>query len=565
MTPENAHWHSDIQAPLTLTSAEDVTWSAQADVVVVGLGGAGVAAALQSIENGLSVIAIDRFEGGGATKASGGVLYAGGGTTTQAEAGVEDTPENMFNYLKLETQGIVSDETLRDFCIKSAPTVAWLKGHGVDLRGTLWPDKTSYPAPQYFLYHSDNSLVPSYKKHALPAARGHRGYVPIKQGAKATNLGGSIFDPLRESAMKMGLKVLPYTEVRQLILDSRGKVIGLKALQFSSPETLDAYIALRGKGKKLLAMFPPIIPGSKFFFKRAMGHLAKAQSLANTREEIFIRAHKAVVLSAGGFVFNSKMMAHYAPKYKAGYPLGTDGDNGAGIRLGQSVGGAAANMDRITAWRFINPPLSFARGMIVNQHGQRFSDEMVYGATLGVDMTENHGGKAWLILDKALIKQALEDVKGDKALAFQRALAKLNAYFGAKKASSVEALAALIDVDPMGLKAQLLDYNKMARGDMADPFEKSSHDIAEIDESTLRAIDIGLSAKLFPCPTLTLGGLKVSEQTGHVLSKNGKAIDGLYAAGRNAIGVASWNYVSGLSIADCIYSGRRAAQSIAKP
>ena len=562
MTPDNKNWHSDIEAPLKLGSMDDINWLDSTDVVVIGLGGAGVATALQSIENGLSVIAIDRFEGGGATKASGGVIYAGGGTSTQKEASVQDTPENMFNYLKLETDGIVSDKTLRDFCEKSAPTIEWLKGHNVDLRGTLWPDKTSYPAPQYFLYHSDNSLVPSYKKHATPAARGHRGYVPIKQGAKATNLGGSIFDPLKASAEAKGLKVLPYTEVRQLVTDSKGNVIGVKALQFDDNETLGTYKTLRAKANKLFAMFPPIIPGSKFFFKKAMGHLEKAKALADSRSEIFIHADRGVVLSAGGFVFNSKMMTHYAPKYTAGYPLGTDGDNGAGIRLGQSVGGIAENMDRITAWRFINPPLSFARGMIVNENGKRFINEMVYGATLGVEMTENHNGRGWMILDKALVKQALDDVKGDKALAFQRALAKLNSYFGAKKAKSAKALAALIGVDATNLEAQLADYNKMARGEINDPFEKTQDDIAQLDDSSLVAIDISLTAKLFPCPTLTLGGLKVDEATGSVLGKNGKPVSGLYAAGRNAIGVASWNYVSGLSIADCVYSGRRAAESI---
>jgi len=564
MTPDNKNWHSDIEAPLKLTSGDDVSWSSNTDVIIVGLGGAGVAAALQSIENGLSVIAIDRFEGGGATKASGGVIYAGGGTATQKEAGVEDTPENMFNYLKMETEGIVSDKTLRDFCEKSAPTIDWIKSHGVDLRGTLWPHKTSYPAPQYFLYHSDNSLVPSYKKHASPAARGHRGYVPIKQGAKATNLGGSIFDPLRASAEAKGLKVLPYNEVRQLVADSKDKIIGVKALQFADDETLETYKTLRAKANKLFAMFPPIIPGSKFFFKRAMAHLEKAKALADMRTEIFIRANKGVVLSAGGFVFNSQMMSHYAPKYTAGYPLGTDGDNGAGIRLGQSVGGVAENMDRITAWRFINPPLSFARGMIVNENGQRFINEMVYGATLGVEMTEKHNGRAWMILDRDLVKQALDDVKGDKALAFQRALAKLNSYFGAKKAKSTNDLAALIGVDTANLEAQLAEYNKMARGEMADPFEKTRDDIAEINENKIVAIEISLTAKLFPCPTLTLGGLKVDEATGGVIGGNGKTIPGLYAAGRNAIGVASWNYVSGLSIADCVYSGRRAAEALSR-
>lgn len=563
MNPHDPHWHSDIEVPMQVSSAQDIRWSNHADVIIIGLGGAGVAAGLQSLENGLSVIAIDRFEGGGATKASGGVIYAGGGTSTQKEANIEDTPENMFNYLKLETQNIVADETLRDFCQKSAPTIDWLKSHGVDLRGTLWPHKTSYPAPQYFLYHSDNSLVPSYKKHAAPAARGHRGYVPIKQGAKATNLGGSIFDPLRDSAIAKGMNIMPYCETRQFVTDASGAIIGIKALKFPDETTLQNYKDLRAKAAKLLALFPPIIPGSKVFFKRAMKHLQKAKEIANKREAIFIRANKAVILSAGGFVFNSKMMSHYAPKYKNGYPLGTEGDNGAGIRLGQSLGGAASNMDRITAWRFINPPLSFARGMIVNMQGERFSDEMVYGATLGVAMTEKHDGKAWLILDKTLVKQALDDVKGDKALTFQRALAKLNIYFGTKKASSVKALAEKINVDADGLTRQLASYNQMAHGEIPDPFEKAQDDIAKLDERALVAIDISLTAKLFPCPTLTLGGLKIDEATGGVLNHDGQVIDGLYAAGRNAIGVASWNYVSGLSIADCIYSGRRAANAIA--
>jgi len=95
MTPQDKNWHSDIEAPLKLATTSNVEWSSESDVIVVGLGGAGVAAALQSIENGLSVIAIDRFEGGGATKASGGVIYAGGGTVAQKEAGVQDTPDNL--------------------------------------------------------------------------------------------------------------------------------------------------------------------------------------------------------------------------------------------------------------------------------------------------------------------------------------------------------------------------------------------------------------------------------------------------------------------------------------
>jgi 3-oxo-5alpha-steroid 4-dehydrogenase len=122
----------------------------------------------------------------------------------------------------------------------------------------------------------------------------------------------------------------------------------------------------------------------------------------------------------------------------------------------------------------------------------------------------------------------------------------------------------LIHVNGDNLAAELAEYNKMARGEIDDPFEKTQEDIAQLDEGSLIAIDIGLAAKLFPCPILTLGGLKVNEATGGVLDNTGKPIEGLFAAGRNAIGIASWNYISGLSIADCVYSGRRAANAISE-
>ena len=59
---------------------------------------------------------------------------------------------------------------------------------------------------------------------------------------------------------------------------------------------------------------------------------------------------------------------------------------------------------------------------------------------------------------------------------------------------------------------------------------------------------------------LTLGGLVVDHGTGQVLRADGTAVPGLYAAGRSAVGLCSRSYVSGLSIADCVFSGRRAGR-----
>jgi len=65
---------------------------------------------------------------------------------------------------------------------------------------------------------------------------------------------------------------------------------------------------------------------------------------------------------------------------------------------------------------------------------------------------------------------------------------------------------------------------------------------------------------LFP---IGLGGLAVAEDSGEVLRADGSRIAGLYAVGRSAVGLCSRSYVSGLSLADCVYSGRRAGRHAA--
>ena len=77
-------------------------------------------------------------------------------------------------------------------------------------------------------------------------------------------------------------------------------------------------------------------------------------------------------------------------------------------------------------------------------------------------------------------------------------------------------------------------------------------------------IDLSIRPRpAYPAPMLTLGGLVVAEDTGQVRRADGTAIDGLYAAGRSAVGLCSNSYVSGLSLADCVYSGRRAGRHAA--
>ncbi|MDQ4008068.1 MAG: FAD-dependent oxidoreductase, partial [Actinomycetota bacterium] len=97
-----------------------------ADVVVVGFGAAGACAAIEAADAGADVVVLDRFSGGGATALSGGVVYAGGGTSVQRAAGVEDTPEAMLAYLEREVGDAARPETLRTFCEDSLAMIGWL-------------------------------------------------------------------------------------------------------------------------------------------------------------------------------------------------------------------------------------------------------------------------------------------------------------------------------------------------------------------------------------------------------------------------------------------------------
>lgn len=275
-----------------------------------------------------------------------------------------------------------------------------------------------------------------------------------------------------------------------------------------------------------------------------------------------IRCRHGLVLCAGGFVFNREMVAEHVPEFLPGLPLGTHGDDGLGIRLGQSVGGKVDQMHRASAWRFLYPPNAFAEGVLINGKGERFANEFWYGAKIGEAMVEENHGVATLIIDEDLKKLAHEQSKPGKLQWFQRASALMNLYLNCKKAEDVDALAEMLDVPRDTLQKTLDDYGRTAKGDGSDPFDKASDSIHPMKKGPYYAIDCSLGSKRHLCAVMTLGGLAVDEKTGQVLSENGGVVPGLYAAGRNAVGICSRAYVSGLSIADCVYSGLRAARTL---
>ncbi len=564
MDPGNPLWASPVENPLCIENPEQHRWDDAADLLVVGFGGAGVAAAVEAAECGLQVLALDRYEGGGSSTANGGVFYAGGGTTIQRQAGVEDSPEEMFKYLRLETQGVVSDATLRRFCDESAATVDWLLAHGAKLSPQgVFPRKVSYPPLSYHLYHSDNSLVPAYAARARPAPRGHR--TAVDNRGKAWGLGFGIWEPLRESALAAGVRFEKHTEARQLVTDRAGAVLGVKVLSIAGGHAAKRFKRYIDRANRLMELIPPVIPLAAVTIGLARRYLAAAARIeAEHRVTRFIRARGGVLLSTGGFVMNRVMVEQYAPLYKHGMPIGTLGDTGSGIRLGQSVGGAVGSMDRVTAWCNINPPAAWVRGIVVNKNGERICHEGVYGSTLGDAIVRSPDCRAYLVFDEQLYRECLGQIgRGAQIVTYQRQVARLNLLLNHTTGATPEALAAKIGVDPQRLRQTIDQYNRAARGEVPDEVGKVREEISALERSPFHAINISVQSRFFPMPMLTLGGLRVDENSGAVQREDGTPIAGLYAAGRTAVGICSNVYMSGLAYSDCIFSGRRAAHSVA--
>ena len=326
------------------------TWDLEADVVVIGFGAAGACATLEAIAAGATVIVIDRFSGGGATALSGGVVYAGGGTAQQVQAGVRDTPEAMFSYLEREVGDAVTPATLRDFCDGSAAMLDWLAEAGVPFDGSLCPDKTSYPTNRYYLYYSGSER--SFARVAPPAPRGHRA---VGRGTS----GRVLFARLASAVGSAGADLAVQTRAERLVTGAAGEVTGVACLSLrEAPGWVRlAHRVLHKLGKK------------PFLYAGGLGRRLHQPVVALERRyarPLAIRARRGVVIAAGGFVANRALLREHAPAYRGGLALGTAADDGSGIRLGIDAGGATKFLDRVSCWRFITPPSAFIGGLLVD-------------------------------------------------------------------------------------------------------------------------------------------------------------------------------------------------------
>lgn len=529
-------------------------WDATVDLLVVGLGAAGTCAAIEAAAAGAQVLAVDRFDGGGATRRSGGVIYAGGGTRLQRRHGFDDDVQRMLAYVEAEAGGVVDRAVLRAFCERSRENIDWLERHGVEFGEAFYPGKATEPPAGVGLYYSGNEWQ---LERARPPPRGH---VPDGGGRN----GRVLYEALCRAAIAAGVRIRRWTRAVELVTDGSGAVVGA-VLEAQRPAPL-----LRAAQRGLLA--------AAGLQRRLAPALTRLERSGGRRERV--RARGGVVLASGGFVYSADRMRRRAPAFAGCMPLGTPGDDGAALRLGAAVGAASDELDACAALRFISPPEAFSHGVLVDSGGQRFCDESRYGASLGRAIAERPGGRAWLIIDAGLRRRVLDELAAapkpwrqspaallsgrSNALLFLHLTGRTQLHLNRVRAPDPQRLARKLGLPEAALARTLEQHNRALAAGRPDDRGKPGRFRASISEPPFEALACHLDHPLLLTPCFTLGGLRTDPLTGRVLaSRDGRPIAGLYGAGRAAVGVCSRSYVSGLSLADCVFSGRNAGRHAA--
>ncbi|ETK36981.1 FAD-dependent oxidoreductase [Microbispora sp. ATCC PTA-5024] len=465
----------------------------ECDVLVVGFGCAGAAAAYEAAASGARVIVLERADAPGGTSAlSGGEIYLGGGTSVQKACGFDDTPDDMFAYLRAALGPHADEEKLRLYCDGSLEHFRWLTDRGVTFTERLYGEPCWMPPTDDGLMWLGENAWP-YRTLARPAPRGHRPPAPGFAGRL-------LMDALVAAATSAGATCHTGTKAVNLVLDGGGRVTGVLATRYG--------------------------------------------------ERVAYRARRGVVLATGGFADSDEMLEQHAPALLGHARLTSGGDDGGGIRMAAALGAATRRMSSVEVALAVVPGV-VVRGMLVNAAGQRFLNEDVYPGLLSAAAVLRQPAPLWAIVDEEGYEAVPEPERwGVRPRHVAGTVAELESALG----MPAGALAATVEL-----------YNRhAARGE--DPlFHKDARWLRPL-APPFAALDprdgFWSAGRGTGVSGFTLGGLRTTPD-GAVLRHSGRPIGGLYAAGRTAAGLHGEGYVSGTSLGDGTFFGRRAGRAAA--
>ena len=488
-------------------TAEDST--VDADVVVVGAGGAGMTAAITAAAEGKNVVILESqsMVGGNSVRATGGMNA--GKTVYQDEnefgesAGVEKTlktaaekyadnetitalaktvseqwaayqanPTGYFDsveLMELDTmiggKGINDPELVETLCANSADAIDWLDEHGITL-------------------HNVSSFGGASVK------RIHR---PVNAEGKTVSVGSYMIPLLQENCEKAGVKMMLDTTATEILTDANGAAVGVKATGASG-------------------------------------------------ETVTVNA-KAVVLASGGFGANLDMVVKYKPELKGFMTTNAPGIQGQGIEMAQAIGAATVDMDQIqihptveaNTAALITEGLRGDGAILINEEGQRFIDEVGTRDVVSAAEIAQTGSYSWLVVDQAMV---------DASSVIQGYIKKGYTVTG----STYEELGEAMGVDAAAFAETMEKWNGYVEAKNDPDFGRTSF-ANPLNTAPYYAVKVTAGVHH------TMGGLKINANT-EVLNEKGEVIPGLFAAGEVTGGVHGANRLGGNAVADFTVFGR---------
>lgn len=497
-------------------TANGETASYDADVVVIGAGGAGMTAAMTAADAGQKVVILESqaMVGGNSARATGGMnaaktVYQDENEFDQA-AGVEKTlataaekyadnetitalaktvseqwaayqanPTGYFDsveLMELDTmvggKGINDPELVKTLCEGTADAIDWLDENGITL-------------------HNVSSFGGASVK------RIHR---PVNEEGKVVSVGAYMIPLLQENCEKRGIDIVLNTTVDTILTDANGAAVGVS-----------------GTDKD-----------------------------GNT---VVVNA-KSVILATGGFGANLDMVTQYKPELAGFMTTNAAGAQGQGIEMATAIGAGTVDMDQIqihptveaNTAALITEGLRGDGAILVNANGERFVDEVGTRDVVSAAEIAQPGSYSWLIVDQAM---------ADASSVIQGYIKKGYTKTGA----TYEELAKELDVDPAAFANTMETWNGYVEAKNDPDFGRTSF-ANPLNNGPYYAIKVTAGVHH------TMGGVTINSAT-EVLKEDGTVIPGLFAAGEVTGGVHGANRLGGTAVADFVVFGRIAGESAA--
>ena len=497
-------------------TANGETVSYDADVVVIGAGGAGMTAAMTAADAGQKVVILESqaMVGGNSARATGGMnaaktVYQDENEFDQA-AGVEKTlataaekyadnetitalaktvseqwaayqanPTGYFDsveLMELDTmvggKGINNPELVKTLCEGTADAIDWLDENGITL-------------------HNVSSFGGASVK------RIHR---PVNEEGKVVSVGAYMIPLLQENCEKRGIDIVLNTTVDTILTDANGAAVGVS-----------------GTDKD-----------------------------GNT---VVVNA-KSVILATGGFGANLDMVTQYKPELAGFMTTNAAGAQGQGIEMATAIGAGTVDMDQIqihptveaNTAALITEGLRGDGAILVNANGERFIDEVGTRDVVSAAEIAQPGSYSWLIVDQAM---------ADASSVIQGYIKKGYTKTGA----TYEELAKELDIDPTAFANTMETWNSYVEAKNDPDFGRTSF-ANPLNNGPYYAIKVTAGVHH------TMGGVTINSAT-EVLKEDGTVIPGLFAAGEVTGGVHGANRLGGTAVADFVVFGRIAGESAA--